>query len=110
MSAARDIKLNNDGDLEFVNGDFAIIKSDNQHVEDILIANVNHFKNLPTIGVNIISNLNSSTNNQKVRRLIKLHLKSDRLQVGEIIINNDIGQKEVDLPKMKRLNEPEGAI
>lgn len=107
MSAVRDIGLNENDDLDFQNGDFTVIKSDYQHAEDILMSHLGHFKNLPTIGVNLPSETLSTSNNQRLRRLIKLHFTSDRYQVGEVVIKQDLNTKIVERIDLKRLNEPE---
>ena len=106
MSRVKDIRLDSDGDLDIVNGDFSLIESDYQHTEDILMATFNHFKNFPTLGANVPSELSSGVNNQRIKRLIRDNLKADRYQVGKVVVNNDIGQKEIGLPELTRLNEP----
>lgn len=48
-----DILLDNDGDLDFTNGDLNSGFSDNQHQEHILLSNKGEFKEFPEIGVGI---------------------------------------------------------
>lgn len=46
-------------DLEIRNGDFAVLESDNQHTEHILIANKGEYKAAPELGVGISQMLNT---------------------------------------------------
>lgn len=46
-------------DLELRSGDFAVLESDNQHTEHILVANKGEYKAAPELGVGIGQMLNS---------------------------------------------------
>lgn len=46
-------------DLEIRNGDFAVLESDNQHTEHILVANKGEYKAAPELGVGISQMLNT---------------------------------------------------
>lgn len=48
-----DILLDQTGDLSFLNGDFNIGYSNNQHQEHILMANKGEFREFPELGVGI---------------------------------------------------------
>ena len=106
MSAVQDIGLDENDDLDFKNGDFTVIRSDYQHAEDILMSHLGHFKNLPTIGVNLPSELLSTLNNQGLRRLINIHFASDQYQVRELEIEQGLNTKVITRLDLKRLNEP----
>ena len=54
-----DILLDDDDDLIFSDGDFAIGPSDQQHQKHILIANKGEYKAHPEVGVGIIDMLNN---------------------------------------------------
>jgi hypothetical protein len=53
-----DIKLTQEGDIEWANGDLHYDESAEQHKRDILMAGKGHFKNFPLIGVDAVRYLN----------------------------------------------------
>lgn len=79
MAAAKDLKLDADGDL-YVNpntGDLEIDFSDKQHIKDIINSNVGWYKQYPLVGVGIQYYLNSSGMEQQAEREIKIQLTAD---------------------------------
>ncbi len=58
------------GDLMIKDGDFVIGNSDDQHIEDIILAFKGEFKNNPTIGVGIKFYQNAPYNSQSERGVI----------------------------------------
>jgi hypothetical protein len=79
----KDIKVINN-ELDFTGGDFVISDSDLQHQEDIISENIGSYKQYPTLGVGIISYLNSSGSEGVLRRSIQLNLQNDGYYVKEI--------------------------
>ncbi len=64
----------------FLNGDFNIGFSDEQHIEDILMSAPGHIKNSPLTGVAIVKYINSPLSPATVSKLekdIKLQLTAD---------------------------------
>lgn len=78
----KDIKLDDDGDLLIVNGDFVIDFSDQQNVEDIIDAFVGSYKEFPALGVGIKAYQGSSGQEQKLEQAIKLQLQADGFNVS----------------------------
>ncbi len=90
---AKDLLLDQTGDLLFKNGDLVIGESDQQHVQDMLITNVGSNKAAPLFGIGLINYLNApftSSTRQKLKKEITLQLKADGarnvdVKVGETI-------------------------
>lgn len=91
MSVYKDFLLASSGDLEIINGDLKIGKSDQQHVEDIIESYAGWWKEYPTLGVGVQNYLNSNGNNQQLARNIIVQLVSDGYVVSnpEISLNVD---------------------
>lgn len=69
-----------DGDLQIKNGDFLIDESDQQHVEDILVAFQGEYTQNPVLGVGISSYLRAPMDakiRQDLEREIKLQVEAD---------------------------------
>lgn len=65
---------------QIANGDLVIGDSDQQHVNDVLLAHPGHYKNVPWIGVGIADYLNAPKSPQvtaSLEKQIKLMLESD---------------------------------
>ena len=88
MAEFKDIKLI-ENDLDFLDGDFAIGASDEQHVEDIIRAYVGHYKEYPTLGVGIDLYVNSSGSQLELQRNIKFQLESDGFTVNNVIVDQE---------------------
>lgn len=71
-----DLKYDSDG-MVISNSDVMWDVSDTQHVEDTINAAPGWWKENPADGVNIKSYLNSSGQEQRLQRLIKIQLESD---------------------------------
>ena len=57
MANVEDFIFDSDGDIKIFNGDLAVEPSDNQHIQDIFLANKGQFRQFPTIGIGIESKL-----------------------------------------------------
>ena len=89
---ARDLLVNDFGDLDIINGDFNVGFSDEQHVEHISLSNKGHYKQHPLIGVGIEDYLNSPFSlitKQKLEREISIQLKSDKAKDVVVNYNSD---------------------
>jgi hypothetical protein len=72
----QDILTNDDGSFKTANGDFVIGVADESHIQDIVSADKNHYKQNPLIGVGIVKKLNSHIS-QGIVRDIKLNIAMD---------------------------------
>ncbi len=79
----KDILTDEDGDLLIKNGDIVIGYSDNQHQEDIILANKGEYKETPEIGVGIFQML-SDDNPMGVLIEIKKNLQYDGMNVRNV--------------------------
>lgn len=84
MALANDILLDTDGDLDFINGDFAIGFSDNQHIQDILESFPGSWKEYPLVGVGLDFYLNSTGKEQTIKNEITRQLTSDGFSIDEL--------------------------
>lgn len=91
MPAAKDILLDNDGDLfiDSISGDFSIGLSDEWHIQDIIQADKGWYKEFPSLGVGIEKYLNSSGTEQEIVRNTKLQLQSDGYNVKNTLASFD---------------------
>lgn len=87
MATFKDIITDTDFDLSIVNGDISVLESDSQHIDHIITADKGHFRQFPLVGVGIVNFLNSSTEEQEIRQLIKLQLEADGFAVRQIKIS-----------------------
>lgn len=77
---AKDFLDDSNGDIAIVAGDLAIGFSDEQHVQDILVANKGEYKQHPLVGVGIANYLKSPISLKSRRKLekeISLQLEAD---------------------------------
>jgi len=76
---AKDFVLK-DGDLQIRGGDFVVDESDQQHVEDLLLAHKGEYTQNPVLGIGISSYLRAPVDariRQKLERDIKLQIEAD---------------------------------
>jgi hypothetical protein len=87
----KDIITDENGDIEFVNGDLKIDESDAQHVDHIVTADKGQFRQFPLVGVGIGRLLNGTPNKIEVQQQIKVNLESDGYNVRQITIDQTNG-------------------
>ena len=78
-------------DLMFENGDFVVQEATEQHIEDILLAQVGDYKQHPLIGVGIEDWQHAPFTGivrQNLQREIKLQLDSDGAKNTAVVIEN----------------------
>lgn len=90
----KDLKLDTNGDLDIVDGDFVIGFSDNQHQEHILLANKGEFKEFPEIGVGIVQMLNDDDYTDLLIEA-KKNLQYDGMEINNIKFENG-GKLNID--------------
>jgi hypothetical protein len=76
-----------DNEIKIANGDFVIGLSDEQHIEDLLIAAPGDVKQFPLVGVDISKAINGSVDGE-VRKEIRLQLVADGYDVTTIDFKN----------------------
>jgi hypothetical protein len=72
----RDITLDNNNDLQIVDGDFLVSVSDEQNIELLLISCAGQWKQYPLVGANIKGDINGLFNDV-MKNTIKQQLVSD---------------------------------
>lgn len=75
-----------DNEIKIANGDFVVGLSDEQHIEDILLAAPGDVKQFPLAGVDINKGINGSIDGE-LRKEIKLQMEADGFEVSGIIFN-----------------------
>lgn len=88
MAVNKDMALYQN-DLQIRDGDFLIQESDEQHVMDTINAFPGWWKQFPPDGVGLFGFLNSSGQQQRLERAIKLNLSSDGYSVNSPFIAID---------------------
>lgn len=88
--------LNND--LLCVNGDIAIAESDVQHIDDTINAFPGWWKNNPADGVGIFQYVNSSGQEQTIKRSLIINLQSDGYLVTNPVVFTDNSGKIIIQP------------
>ena len=80
----KDLITDENGDIQFLGGDFKIDESDAQHVEHIVFTDKGQFRQFPLLGVGIGRLLNGSPNRIEIQQQIKLNLESDGYNVRSV--------------------------
>lgn len=89
----KDIALINNDLVISRNGDFQLLESDEQHIQDTINANVGTWKENPIDGVGIINYIGSPALKQKLQKKIRIELESDLYKVSNPFINFDANGK-----------------
>jgi hypothetical protein len=90
MARATDLLYGSDGDLLIVNGDFVIGESEEQHMEDIILAAPGEFRQYPTLGVGISRYLKGPDPNlDRLKAAIIENLKLDGYTNISVALNPD---------------------
>ncbi len=89
---ANDILLENN-DLKITGGDLAIGYSDEQHIEQITVANKGDYKQYPVVGVAITKMLNAPISykvKRKIEKQIAVQLQYDKAKNIKVEFNDTI--------------------
>jgi len=89
MTQRHDILIDENEELQFLNGDFLVGVSDQNHVQDILKAKKGHYYQHPLIGLGATDLINGDIDRDFLRQQIKLQLKSDKYQPLTVDIDKD---------------------
>lgn len=83
----KDILLDNNGDIVLTDDICYAADSTLQHQRDILLTAKGHYKNAPTVGVNIAMQINES-NPELLLRTARLEFTRDGMSVDAISVTN----------------------
>jgi len=89
---AKDLKVDENGDLLIVNGDFVITDSDQQHNYDIIASSPGDWKEYPLVGFNPMKYINSRATPAELNQAAKIQLQADgcsNIKVNLSIDNNN---------------------
>lgn len=96
---ARDIIYNDD--VEFKDGDFKIDYSDQQHIEDIVIAEKGQYYESPKIGVGIREFQNASISKQDIKKAIRQSLEADNYSNIRVDITGNIDERKITVDAIR---------
>ena len=92
MGLQFDLGLDENGDLDIENDDFTYVLSDEDHIEDTIVASPLWWKQFPGDGVGISSYRGSSGKIQKLMGAIKRQLQNDGYScTNPVIVQNPGG-------------------
>ncbi len=97
---AKDIKLDENEDIDIDGGDFRLTDSDQVHIEHILKSNKGYWFEYPLLGVGIISEQNGSKSRQQLKQDIRRQLVYDNFSIREINISRD---NEIDINAVRKV-------
>jgi len=93
----KDLKRTDSQDLEIGNGDFVIDESDQQHIEDIFIAQKSEFKEFPLVGFGAINYIKTNISPYEFERDLRIQLEYDNYIGAEIDMTNGIDQTKITI-------------
>ena len=93
----KDFKRTDDLDIEIKNGDFVIDESDQQHIEDIFIAQKGEFKEFPQVGFGAINYLKTTISPYKFERDLRIQLEYDNYSNPTIDTTNGIENTQITI-------------
>jgi hypothetical protein len=82
-----DILDDADGDLLIRNGDIVHGPADQQHIQDLMLAQKGHYTQSAVMGIGIESYIKGDTG-EKLRREIKLQLEADGFNVKKVFVKD----------------------
>jgi hypothetical protein len=88
-----------DGDLIFKNGDLSIFDSNKEHATAIIDANKGEWKQYPTIGANLIKNINGAgiTNRLQIEQQITKQLSDDGFNVQDLKVEYNLKLNKLNI-------------
>lgn len=84
MNYETDILLDENDELNIIDGDFVIGESVLQEVGIILRLNTGELKSDPVLAPNLVQLVNSAENRQEFEERVRIHLKRDNKNYDEI--------------------------
>lgn len=95
---AKDILLDNTGDLSIKDGDWEVGDSIAQETMLILKLNPGEFKMWPLLGPGLVRLMNGNSTASEMRQKIKLHLRMDKKEAKNLTFNN--GAFNIDVEQL----------
>lgn len=92
---AKDILLDEDGDLLFKNGDLVIGNNLGQQQEDLLVSAPGTLKNSPTRGVGLFDFIDDEGNTVELQTVIQREFEADGLHINDMNVE-DINNIQID--------------
>lgn len=99
---AQDIRVNDDGDLVFIGGDFDVVVANDEHSKAIIYSFTGDWVQYPNLGCNIQDYLNGDIDPLKMQNLIEAQLKIDGFVIDSLQINKVSKNAEIAI-KSRRL-------
>lgn len=99
---AQDLRVDDEGELMFLNGDFDVVVANDEHAKSIIYSYTGDWVQYPSVGCNIQDYLNGDIDPVSIQGLIETQLKID----GFVIDNFQIikGPKNAEIAiKSRRL-------
>lgn len=102
MPEAYDIAIAADNEPEIRKGDFRIVRSEEQHIEDILVAAPGHWRQFPIQGVDLPRRLKMRRTQAEVnelRKAIRIQLEYDNWRVNSLDLG-DLSKTVIDAERL----------
>ncbi len=93
----KDFKRTDTLDLEIKNGDFVIDESDQQHIEDIFIAQKGEFKEFPQVGFGAVNYIKTNVSPYEFERDLRIQLEYDNYLNPTIDTTNGIENTQITI-------------
>jgi hypothetical protein len=90
MALVEDFLFDDDGDLGITAGDITTGPSDNQHLEDIMIASWGQFRQYPDLGVGLERFFMGNYSKQFIRKEIRREVQSDNFVITDLEIDGNL--------------------
>ena len=89
MANVKDIRIDEQFNLQISAGDFVVSESDQDHINIILNSFVGSYKEFPLVGFGLIAYQSSPVNQQVLARGITIQLNADGYQVNKVTVQPD---------------------
>lgn len=86
---ARDILLDNNYDIRFLNGDLFVGESDPQHIALLTITDIGHWKENPFTGAGLLRKLGGNFTPAEIKAACQAQYEADGYKVNNISISDD---------------------
>ena len=101
-----DMQLNSNGVIQFKDGDFKLGDAPEQHLAAILNASKGNFRKNPTLGVDIINDLDSPQDVRQLEQKIRVETGKDGYSVKEMqIITDDLEIKNIYIQSAEKVTD-----
>lgn len=101
---AKDIILNQNNEIQFLNGDFFVGDSGDQHIQTIIQANKGQFYESPLVGVGISSKINGPFDRANLSREVREQLQADGFNIKRLEISKNVDEIIFDIDAVLKDN------